>query len=1025
MLITAILISYSAVVALPQPSMPGLDTKMHKAKYGTRKSIPHDKLSKVANNVRQAITPPVTPDSSTVRNEYLYQQFKQLQSAPVHAALSSEALHSANPDWHIIWNPGNGTPISITSKKQDGLPRRSLTQSSAFDYALRLIDSCKSIFRLQNPLDELRLTKVHTDRFGKQHVQLAQYYRGIPLWNQEITIHFDASGTMYAVNARYAPTPDGVTVTTKIDSLTAIRHSVERLKKTGTIDSLTQSLKDLIGYAGPGAQKYIWFSNSGTAHLVWHVVIQASIADRWNFFVDASSGEILEMYNDFRGGEAMTAAAVDLQGIEQQINILFSDTAYYMIDASRPMWQPNQANELHSPYGAVWTTSYDRSSGGFSYINIISPDNIWSDAIAVSAHHHAGIVFDYFYRTFNRLSLDDQGGTILSIVHYPAYDGGGFDNAGWSTAGFMIFGDGRVQKPFAGGLDIVAHEMTHGLVQYTVNLQYQYQSGALNESFADVFAIMVDRDDWLIGEDVGRYQAFRDMQNPTAYNQPGHMRDYVYCEHDYGGVHINSGIPNRACYLITSQIGHDKAEQLYYRILDARYLNRQSQFLDLRIAAIRAAGELFGNPSMERSVVKAAFDSVGITDSNGEPPQEPLAEGSGWIAAITWDAGMNLCLLNQDQNGDSTVIHLSRTSVTTFSSSPFSIAGNGRKLVFVDSEHNLRAIDLDTREETIIDRQGIWASLALSPDETRIAATTIYADSTIYLINLSDPALSRAIHISSPYQNSHQTSALFADALDWDRGGRFLAFDCLFNTSGSDSLRHWNILFLDTQTDEIVPVFEKPGPGVNYMNPALARSGYTVLAYDYTDGVSGTVRIATTNYNQKTVSLIEDNGAYLSYPAFSAHDSNLVFTRIVNSVAELRTVPLSTSKLQALSPSVTIAPKYAYPHWFIAGGIQNTAVHGTKVTSSGTNIRSIGKGNEIAIEYSLSSNGQVTLELFNMSGRRVQILDTGLRYAGTHTISLNKQRSLPALAQGMYVCRLTVLSGKAKIRRTHTFMLSG
>lgn len=220
--------------------------------------------------------------------------------------------------------------------------------------------------------------------------------------------------------------------------------------------------------------------------------------------------------------------------------------------------------------------------------------------MSVSAHSNIGIVFDYFYNTFGRRAIDNQGSTIMSLIHVTE-NGRPMDNAYWNGA-FMLYGDGNIgYKALAGGLDVAAHEMAHGITQHTVGLEYKFQSGALNESISDVFGAMVDRSDWLLGEDIVQTayypsDALRDMENPhnggtsrnDHYWQPASMSEYVELDisEDNGGVHTNSGIPNHACYLIGHAIGKDKTEQIYYRILDARYLNTQSNFVDMRLAAI-------------------------------------------------------------------------------------------------------------------------------------------------------------------------------------------------------------------------------------------------------------------------------------------------------------------------------------------------------------------------------------------------------------------------------------------------------
>ncbi|MCT4583869.1 MAG: M4 family metallopeptidase, partial [Peptostreptococcaceae bacterium] len=169
-------------------------------------------------------------------------------------------------------------------------------------------------------------------------------------------------------------------------------------------------------------------------------------------------------------------------------------------------------------------------------------------------------------------------------------------------------------------LDIVAHEMTHGVTQYTANLKYENQSGALNESMSDVFGTLVEMEyqpekaDYLCGEDVWTPNtpgdALRDLANPENYNQPAHMRDFVNTSEDHGGVHTNSGIPNKAGYLVIDSVGKDKAAQIYYRALTT-YLTSTSDFHDAKLALMQSAKDLYGTGS-EYNAVEDAFNAVGI-----------------------------------------------------------------------------------------------------------------------------------------------------------------------------------------------------------------------------------------------------------------------------------------------------------------------------------------------------------------------------------------------------------------------------
>lgn len=190
------------------------------------------------------------------------------------------------------------------------------------------------------------------------------------------------------------------------------------------------------------------------------------------------------------------------------------------------------------------------------------------------AYDGAGATWDLYHDVFGRNSIDDKGLPLISSVHYRRR----YDNAFWNGQQ-MVYGDGDGQffNPFTGIVDVIGHELTHGVTQYTANLDYQDQPGALNESISDCFGSMVKQfllkqdvaqADWLIGQGIFTNKvngvALRSMKDPgTAYDdpvlgkdpQPATMADYVNTQDDNGGVHLNSGIPNRAFYLAAQAIG--------------------------------------------------------------------------------------------------------------------------------------------------------------------------------------------------------------------------------------------------------------------------------------------------------------------------------------------------------------------------------------------------------------------------------------------------------------------------------------
>ena len=188
---------------------------------------------------------------------------------------------------------------------------------------------------------------------------------------------------------------------------------------------------------------------------------------------------------------------------------------------------------------------------------------------------------------------------------------------------------------FSGDLDVVAHEMTHGVTSYTCDLNYENQSGALNESLSDVFGVLIQTYDkydvanggewkfnpldWVVGDEIYtpgiQGDALRSLANPTLYNQPAHMDNYKNLPNtesgDYGGVHINSGIPNKAAYNLASNIGCEKIARIYYRAM-TQYFNNTTSFKEAKLGLVQSAKDLYGDYSVEVDAVNNAFSSVGI-----------------------------------------------------------------------------------------------------------------------------------------------------------------------------------------------------------------------------------------------------------------------------------------------------------------------------------------------------------------------------------------------------------------------------
>ncbi|QWX85231.1 M4 family metallopeptidase [Cellulophaga sp. HaHaR_3_176] len=251
-----------------------------------------------------------------------------------------------------------------------------------------------------------------------------------------------------------------------------------------------------------------------------------------------------------------------------------------------------------------------------------------TDDIVNNAFETSGFVRDYFKNTFNLDSINGEGMDIISNVHY----GTQYNNAYWD-GDEMTYGDGDGVdfKDFASAIDVVAHELTHGITQFYANLEYQGQSGALNEHFSDVFATIIkqkylnqtlEEADWLIGDQIVTESfpgvALRSMVAPGTANdfdsQPDHMTNYYAGLDDNQGVHINSGIPNKAFYLCCQTIGIDAGALIWFETL--KLLWRTANFDDMLDVILTTTQTLIDSEKVPNSSLIAiieSFASVGIT----------------------------------------------------------------------------------------------------------------------------------------------------------------------------------------------------------------------------------------------------------------------------------------------------------------------------------------------------------------------------------------------------------------------------
>jgi Zn-dependent metalloprotease len=326
------------------------------------------------------------------------------------------------------------------------------------------------------------------------------------------------------------------------------------------------------------------------------------------------------------GSQAEREAAADTIAIDQTFRTLRATFAAMVATtpvAMRPMGGAG---------GKPQRTIYDQGHSNAIALGTVARtegSRAVKDVAVNEAYDGFGATYKFYWDVLGRNSIDNAGLPILGLVHYS----NNYANAFWDGQGHMFFGDGDGQLliRLTKSVDVIGHELTHGVTQYEANLVYQGQSGALNESISDVFGSLVkqyalkqtaEKADWLIGADVvgpALRPALRSMKAPGTANQydkqPASMDAYVDTAADNGGVHVNSGIPNHAFYVTATTLGGkawERAGRIWYDALRDDRIKPTSGFKAFARATVRQAQTRFGDPSAEVDAVRAGWDKVQV-----------------------------------------------------------------------------------------------------------------------------------------------------------------------------------------------------------------------------------------------------------------------------------------------------------------------------------------------------------------------------------------------------------------------------
>ncbi|GDY21582.1 hypothetical protein LBMAG56_29290 [Verrucomicrobiota bacterium] len=802
--------------------------------------------------------------------------------------------------------------------------------------AKRFLQANRDVFLLTQPDDELRLNHRETDKLGRTVLRFSQFYRGLEVWPGEIGVQSDATGAIDLVHTTTVPTPQGLDMTPRVTAEQATHRA--RASVPGGMSGATTDPKLLI-YA-PLDQ---------AAKLAWKLELSIGLSQHWQVVVDAQHGTNLMAVNMCMCVN-VAGSGVDLLGVSRPLNVDLSDGKYYMIDRSKPMFTASPLNGFIMILDARGATKEqiivsNRLVNRYLVTNT-SPSG-WTNADAVSAAFNFSEAYDYFMATHSRNSFDGKGSSIIATVRI-----GGKGNAFWHPGFrqmFFHFMDDR----YAASLDVIGHELTHGVANSVGTkgvLEYTGQSGALNESFADIFGEMIESrsnggsPDWLLGTVLNRI--VRNLSNPPAIlrvdriTYPKKMSEFVPLPlteaGDGGGVHINSSIINRAYYLIAAGlgggIGISDSEQIFYRTLTTKCLP-QSQFIDARVGAIASAEDLFGVGSRQAVKVAEGFDAIELYAAPVSVPHSPTnlpavfaPESTLWLyydsSTFDYSLGRYEAALGDTASGArlATLAKVTRPSVT----------GGGTRVAFVTKSNSLALLNITNGPPTYT-ASGLVQAQAFSPNAS-YAAISLLSSNGVPTSQLAIFDLVRSntliVDLKTPVFDDDPISNIsYSGSMTFSPDERTLVFGALSEGTEPDgsSFRAWGLYTLDMTSYEIHTLMP-PLAGLDMGNPAFSRTSSRFVVFDallqtnsyifVSDLATGFTGIVGTAFGR------------VGHPSFTGDDNAILYADADNSVPSGVSVyrqPLTADKL---------APSGSRGRWVSNSPVAITYRRGTYVATN-------------------------------------------------------------------------------------------
>ena len=689
------------------------------------------------------------------------------------------------------------------------------------------------------------VTSVEPNGDSKLVVRVRTTYQGLPVWGKEYAVS-SSDGMIKTVSGQF------VAISAELDL--SYKLSTANLNDISSEFFAENHLQEGSIVVESSAEGVLLQGNM-PLH-AYRLEVSSSSGKEWSLYLSPSTKKVVKLAPKFYNFGA-ESSGLDLEGNAVSFySTELESEGYNLVDQSFPA---GGQTVVTSPKNA----SCDPRTSELQYISSETSDAGW-DPAAVSVISNIRASHDYFLETHGRSSYDNKGGDLVVAVNctddpYP-------DNAAWH-GGMLWFGAGDDNNNWAIARDFGGHELTHGVVEHSSNLFYGDQSGALNESFADIFGTMIERKNWVMGEKLfNDGDVLRSLKNPQVKGSPGHMKDFWYTTLDSGGVHFNSGISNRAYYLLAEglsaeglgeSVGLLKAEKIAYETMIG--LTPDSDFYDAAILMQQKARDEYGEA--EKEAVAAAWREVGVLREEAVVSSGPSVErftlttGDDVVVYLYPRDGTMDDLFNEEYDiyvdtvnlpfsgrvssgfygpiNDVPVGHQKPSIYTSESGFTWvSYVGNDdyQYSSFLSDGYEDIKLEISNVNNMTVTEDG-------RKDATNFTSSSFWGAAHIWVWDRENSETIGRYDITGPNYSTEAItdSVLMVDAMSWDPTGTELIFDYLFcrPVPNSNCQQIWSIGILNIKTGRIRYPFNNANPSIDLGFPAFSKTRKDVFLFDY------------------------------------------------------------------------------------------------------------------------------------------------------------------------------------------------